>query len=356
MVGITIPTTNGNKKVISLTSYNVSNKIPFAKNPPVQKADSKELLAAAAAQDEKLKQQADEQMKEGYFDNAINLYKQALLINSENPDANLSLAKTYKLKSDYKNALPYFEKSTSLFPEDLEVATLLGECYKHTGQYKKAEDQFQKIVNKDPQYDYAKRNLLDTKNLMIACYDPTRAYKERQTAAQDNLNTAINMAADFFPKGYMKDMGDLTIAFDKTEQMAGRSNIAQYEDKKRKVAVIDEYVYASPKLVATYVVHELVHAKDKDPYTSIKEEQDAFRIQADFWIKNVKDVKDPEMDYVIELYKKSPETLDKRVAEIYRLRDKDIPETSPNHPPSKGRAAANSLTNGQPIRAYDIIV
>ena len=63
------------------------------------------------------------------------------------------------------------------------------------------------------------------------------------------------------------------------------------------------------------------------------------------------------MDFVVGLYKKSAEDLDKRVAEVYRLRDKNIPETSYNHPPENQKISATvSLGGGaKPIKAYDII-
>lgn len=140
--------------------------------------------------------------------------------------------------------------------------------------------------------------------------------------------------------------------------MGGRANIAQYEHSKRKVSVTDEYTYADPQLTGAYVIHEFVHGKDNDPYTSIREEQDAYRVQAKYWVDNVKNIYDPEMDYVADLYKQSAKALDDRVAEIYRLRDPGIPETSYNHPPTKGKAAAFSLSSsaGKPLKAYEIIV
>ena len=162
----------------------------------------------------------------------------------------------------------------------------------------------------------------------------------------------------FFPKGYTDDMKDITVSFNKTSKMGGRSNIAQYEHNKRKISVTDEYTYADPKLTGAYLIHEFVHGKDNDPYTSVREEQDAYRVQAEYWANNVKDVYDPEMDYVSDLYKQSARALDERVAEIYKLRDPGIAETSYNHPPSKGKASAYALgdNNVQPLRAYEIIV
>ena len=152
-------------------------------------------------------------------------------------------------------------------------------------------------------------------------------------------------------------MQDIVVSFNKTASMGGRANIAQYEHNKREITVMDDYVYANPTLVASYIVHENVHAKDNDPYTSIREEQDAYRKQCEFWLKHGQGIEDPEMDFVVGLYKKSAEDLDKRVAEVYRLRDTNIPETSYNHPPENQKISATvSLGGGaKPIKAYDII-
>ena len=339
--------------MISLQVNPYKSKIAFAQSPPPQKP----IAANSVSKDENLRIQADEAMKSGYFDRAINLYKQALELNPENPDANLNLAKTYKLNSDFKNAIPYFEKACAQTPDDLELMTLLGECYKQNGDYTKAETQFKRVLNKEPDYDYAKRNLLDTQNLRLACFDPIKAYNERQKTANENLRTAISLASGFLPKDIVKKVQDVTVTFDKTAQMGGRSNIAQYEHAKRKISIQDEYTYASPVLTASYTVHEFIHAADNDPYTSVREEQDAYRQQARFWEKNAKNVKDPEMDYVVDLYKQSAETLDKRVAEIYLLRDPGIPETSYNHPPGTKKAAASGLnSSASTLKAYDIIV
>lgn len=342
---------------LKISPISINNRITSFSAVKEASGIQKPLCANPISEDETLRLQADECMKNGYFDKAVNLYKQALQINPDNTDANLNLAKTYRLNNDYKNAIPYFEKACAIESDDLELKTILGECYKYNGEYNKALNKFNEVLQLDPEYDYAKRNLLDTQNLLFSCYNPEQAHKERNDAAVKNLNTAVSMAVNFFPKDYVKKLQDITVTFDKTAKMGGRSNIAQYEHGKRKVSVMDEYTYANPVLTATYVAHEFVHGYDNDPYTSIREEQDAYRVQTKFWIKNAKNIKDPEMDYVVELYKQSPETLDKRVAEIYYLRDPNIPETSFNHPPgSRNTAAAKLGANSQPLKAYDVIV
>lgn len=305
-----------------------------------------------------LKTKADTYMNDGVFDKAIELYEKALQINPNDADVHLNLAKTYSYSNRYREAIPHLEAYIKVRPDDIENMTLLGECYKKSGMFSKSMEYFNRALSIEPNYDYAKRNLLDAQNLYLQCIDPVRGRKERYNTAINNLTEAVKIAKNFFPKGYTDDMKDITVSFDKTSKMGGRSNIAQYEHTKRKISVTDEYTYANPKLTGAYIIHEFVHGKDNDAYTSVREEQDAYRTQAKYWTQNVFDVYDPEMDYVSNLYKQSAEALDERVAEIYRLRDPGIAETSYNHPPGtkKTNARKASKVKSEPLKAYDIIV
>ena len=305
-----------------------------------------------------LKTKADTYMNDGVFDKAIELYEKALQINPNDADVHLNLAKTYSYSNRYREAIPHLEAYIKVRPDDIENMTLLGECYKKSGMFSKSMEYFNRALSIEPNYDYAKRNLLDAQNLYLQCIDPVRGRKERYNTAINNLTEAVKIAKNFFPKGYTDDMKDITVSFDKTSKMGGRSNIAQYEHTKRKISVTDEYTYANPKLTGAYIIHEFVHGKDNDAFTSVREEQDAYRTQAKYWTQNVFDVYDPEMDYVSNLYKQSAEALDERVAEIYRLRDPGIAETSYNHPPGtkKTNARKASKVKSEPLKAYDIIV
>ena len=305
-----------------------------------------------------LKSKADEYLQNGNFERAIAYYKSALNADPYNADIHLNLAKTYGFNSQYKEAIPHLQAYLGKNPEDIENITLLGENYKKAGLYAKAIECFNRALGIEPNYDYAKRNLLDTQNLRLACINPQKARQERYNTAIKNLTEAVKIAKNFFPSGYMDDMKDMTVSFDKTSKMGGRTNIAQYEHNKRKISVTDEYTYADPRLTGAYLIHEFVHGKDNDPYTSIREEQDAYRIQAQYWLNNVRDIYDPEMDYVAGLYNQSAKALDDRVAEIYKLRDPSIAEVSYNHPPSTRKLSAFFLSKAaqQPLKAYEIIV
>lgn len=351
---------DGNSNVISIAPINNKKSIPFANNS-TNKSLADLVAASSNIQAAKnLEEQGNEYLKRNDFDNAIDCYKQVVGKNPGAVDAYYSLAKAYKYKEDYKNAIPAFQKYIEFKPDDVEANVLLGECYHQSGLYSKAKEQYEKAAKMDPSNDLPKRNLLELENNLIGCYDYNRAMQEKRKQASANLTKAVKMASDYLPRGYMKDMSNITVAFDKTSLMGGTANIAQYENSKKKVTVTDKYLYASPQLICAYLVHEFVHAKDKDGFTSVTEEQDAYRESVKFWKENSDGIKDPEMDYALDLYNKSPKTLDDRVAEIYQLRDPGIAITSPNHPPSSSKvAAANSLTQsvsaGLPIKHYDVI-
>lgn len=304
------------------------------------------------------KMKADSFLNDGFFEKAIDWYKKSLTVDYGDIDAHLSIAKTYSYNGQHKDAIPHVQEYLKAKPDDIENITFLGECYKKCGMFSKSIEYFQKALKLESGYDYARRNLLDAQNLYLQCIDPKRGRAERYNKAIENLSEAVKIAKNFLPKGYTDSMKDINVSFDKTAKMGGRSNIAQYEHSKRKISVTDEYTYADPRLTGAYLIHEFVHGKDNDPYTSIREEQDAYRAQAQYWIKNVNDIFDPEMDYVSELYKQSAKTLDDRVAEIYKLRDPSIPETSYNHPPQKGRIYSSKKVQSavQPLKEYDVIV
>ena len=308
--------------------------------------------------DDSIKLQADDCLQNGLFDKAIELYKKALAVNPNNIPARLNIAKAYSYNNQFKEAVPHLEIYIKSNPSDIENITFLGECLKKSGKFSKSIEYFNKALSIEPNYDYARRNLRDAQNLLVACIDPEKARQEKYNTALKNLTQAVKIAKSLFPKGYTNDMKDIVVSFDKTSKMGGRSNIAQYEHNKRKISVTDEYTYADPRLTGAYIAHEFVHGKDNDPYTSVREEQDAYRVQARYWAQQVTDIYDPEMDYVADLYKQSARALDERVAEIYRLRDPGIPEISYNHPPTGKKASAFSLSknSGQPLKAYEIIV
>ena len=114
------------------------------------------------------KNQADEYLQNGNFEKAIEYYKSALNSDPYNADIHLNLAKTYGFNSQPKEAIPHLQAYLNRNPEDIENITLLGENYKKAGMFSKAIECFNRALGIEPNYDYAKRNLLDTQNLRLS--------------------------------------------------------------------------------------------------------------------------------------------------------------------------------------------
>lgn len=299
----------------------------------------------------------DTALNENRLNDALNFYTQALQKNSREDVLYRKLGKTYHHLKDYSSAEKNFQTYLESNPDDAEVWIDLGESQRCKGLYQKALKSFEKALSIEPNNDLASRSIMQTKNNMLAIYSPEKAKREKYEYAAKNLQTALQMTVDYLSPAYMQDLSDVQICFGETASMGGTSNIAQYENYKRTITVSDSYTYASPQVIAAYLTHESVHAKDKDAYTSVREEQDAYEIATKFWINNSNGVQDPEMDYAAELYKQSPATLKNRVEEIYVLRDPSIAKTSPNHPPEK-KVHFNFLRKKaaqQPIKTYDVI-
>ena len=271
----------------------------------------------------------------GQFDKAIDEYIKLKQIDDNYPNVDFELGRIYDIKRDYSKSIECFERYLIKNPNDEEVLGMLGVAYKKQGLLTKAIKIFEDILKADSNDDFAERNLKECRNKVLEEVSPSFANLQRENVKKTTLEVAKQLATDYLPKGFTKDMQDVSIEFNQTESLNGYSNIAQYEHSKRKITVTDEYTWANPILVGAYITHEFVHAKDNDGVSSIREEQDAFLEQAKFWEQHCDSVRDPEMDFVLSLYKQSPQMLNSRIREIYSARESNLPETSPQHPEKK---------------------
>lgn len=305
-----------------------------------------------------LLKRGDKALNENRFAEALTHYSEASKIEPENAEIYKKTARAQFGLKDYKSAEENFKIYLSEHPDDIDVLIELGETQRLTGFYNKALETFTRAQKLDNKNDLASRSILETKNNMLAVFSPEKAKKEKEEFAAVNLRRALEMTVNYMTPEYMSALKDVKVLFAKTESMGGTQNIAQYENYKQAITVSNSYIYASPQVIAAYLAHESVHAHDNDAYTSVAEEQDAYETAAKFWIKYSNGVKDPEMDYAAELYKQSPDTLKKRVEEIYTLRDPSIAKTSPNHPPKKlfhWRTKEQDAAASHAIKKYDVI-
>ncbi|MBQ9246649.1 tetratricopeptide repeat protein [bacterium] len=299
----------------------------------------------------------DKALNENKYEEALKAYTQANNQDPQNNSIYKKLGKTYFHLKNYSESEKHFKTYLENTPNDAECWLDIGETQRMAGYYQRAAESFEQASKLDSSNDLARRKLLETKNNMLSIFSPERAKKEKDAYATKNLNDALQMTVRYMTPEYMKSLENVKVMFGETASMGGTSNIAQYENHKNTITVSNSYIYASPQVIAAYLTHETVHAKDADAYTSVYEEQDAYEIATEFWINNANGIKDPEMDYAADLYKKSPATLRKRVEEIYTLRDPSIAKTSPNHPPTKlfNRSSSKLSAATQSIKQYDVI-
>lgn len=277
----------------------------------------------------------------GDLHQAIEYYKKSLELYPEYTNALYNLGRTYRDVGELGLAIDTFNKLLSIDPKDLESRTLLGEFYTEAGSIDNALSAYKGVLAIEPNYDFARRNMQALIIKKIALTDPQAAEKESQRLAQKTLKDALLLIQQYAPPNIVANLQGITIAFGMTEEVNKYENLAQYENANKRILISNKLAYASPNVVATYLVHEAVHAGDKDSITSIKEEQDAFREMTKFWIATHNNIIDPDLTLAKNLYEQGPEVLDNKVASLYTKRDADIRKTSPGH--------------GEPIKQQSII-
>lgn len=322
-----------NDKKLPLSSLNENNTNFTAANIAAIPADSINLSPAASGLKEakKLKELGNECIKREDYHGAIRYYKQSIKVKPNYVDAYYNLGKAYKTIGDFDNAAFAYEKLVHLQPRNTEAITNIGQCYKQKKEYSRAMGYFKNVLEINPKFDLASRELKETEYLQIKQVSPQFAQIRKYNQSKKNLENALGLVKKHFPPEIINQVKGITFVFGPTSALGGHSNIAQYENYNKKIVVTDRYIWAAPEIVAAYLVHEVIHGKDNDPYTSIKEEQDAYEESVKFWINFNKGIRDPEMDYAAMLYKENPKKLAAKVAEIYSTRDGSIPEFSPNH-------------------------
>jgi Tfp pilus assembly protein PilF len=278
-----------------------------------------------------LKQTGNEHLKNNQYKKAISYYKRAIELKPDYADAYFNIAKAYTASGNVTNSIEAYKELLQISPNDVEALANVGEQLKETNQANEATKYYLKALDIDPRYDLASRSIKEIKYKTLAKTNPKAAEVLLNKQADENMQKALNIVMANAPEYLTDNLKNINFRFNKTSEMGGHANIAQYENDKKTITVTNNYIWAAPEIIAAYLVHEAVHAKDHDPYTSIQEEQDAYRESVVFWLANNNGVKDPEMDYAASLYLIDPAKLDAKVKEVYSTRDGSIPQYSPNH-------------------------
>jgi len=87
--------------------------------------------------------------RKGEYDNAINYFKRAENYDENNPEIYLNMARTYRKKRDFNNAVKYAEKSSQLVPGDVNPLILLGNINYELSNWEEAIRYYEKALKID---------------------------------------------------------------------------------------------------------------------------------------------------------------------------------------------------------------
>lgn len=323
-----------------MTNYSTANQDSFISGKPnatgLKTNLNQSYVTKNRLEAEKLKLAGNKYLSQKNYNEAIKSYQQSLIWDPTYTDSIFNMAKVYKTTGDYDAAIACFNNLLTIDPKDFEARTFLGELYENTGSIDKAMQEYRIILNYEPKYDFARRNLLNLYIKKLALSDPERAKNIKKEQSDQNLKSAMNLIYQNASPTIVNNLQGLEIVFGNTEEVNGYDNLAQYEHNNKRILINDKLSFADPGVIATYIVHEAVHAGDRDSITSIREEQDAFREMTKFWMNVNNGNIDPDLTLALTLYLENPQKLDAKVEEVYLRRDSTTRMTSPNHGEAAG--------------------
>jgi tetratricopeptide (TPR) repeat protein len=113
-----------------------------------------ELLRASAPTDpEMLSLYADSLWAGGFFDEADEIYRQALALNKESSRARFGVARSLATRSKLEEALTEAEAAAALAPRDGEIHAEIGEIYQRLHRFEEAANAYNNFINLLPNKD-----------------------------------------------------------------------------------------------------------------------------------------------------------------------------------------------------------
>ena len=269
-------------------------------------------------------------------DLAIDQYRKAIVSDPHYTDAYYNLARTYVTVHQPRQAIQTFQQLLQVDPQDFEARLTLAEQWIAVGQPQAARQEYVYILQRQPNYDSASRNLSLLNLRMTPGASPQRIQQAIRQQGLQVLRQAKSLLRQYYTQAnapiMLNVMDSIQYEFSPTQQIDQVANLAEYDHMQgRTVRFAPEMAFAHPNVVAAYMTHELIHARDNDTLTSILEEEDGYRSMARFWEKFKGNVAEPNIDLAASLYRESPDRLDLKVRELYTMRDPLIPEKSPGH-------------------------
>jgi len=97
----------------------------------------------------------DELFKTKKYDESLNAYKEALVLNPSDSETLLKIGNIYQIKNDYKNAVDFYKKSIFVNPEYADGWFNLGLVYANKKQVDESKKCFNKAIEINNSYAYA---------------------------------------------------------------------------------------------------------------------------------------------------------------------------------------------------------
>jgi tetratricopeptide (TPR) repeat protein len=176
----------------------------------------------------------------GETEKAIQIYEQAIKVNSTDDRLHLDIGNLYFGEERYGEAIEAYENAVRLY-DDSTNRFSLGQAYLKTGRYSDAENQFQKIV---------KRGGLESRNGHFGLGQSLRAQK-KYSEAISQFERAISKDRDFI--GAYTEMGYTYADMDESDKA---KEIKKYLENKdpQAATILDRYIskMTRPKIMFAY--------------------------------------------------------------------------------------------------------
>jgi len=296
---------------------------------------------------ETLKNAGNEFRKRRMYPQALASYQAAIQTDPQYADAYYNMAMVFKLTGDTPRAIQTLTSLLNVAPQDHDSRVLLGELYEKAGYTQEAKRRYMEVLQVRPDFDPARRNLNYLLYLDQKRFFPDTVGDLIKTRNIEAIHQARALLKTYFTEHHanpvlLKLSQELPIVFENTQSHGDSNNLAEYDAGMNAIRVRPKMLFSTPNVVGAYLVHELVHALDGNYETSIMEEQDGYRELAKFWTIYKGGESDPNLDRAIELYQKSPDSLDMEVRRVYSIQNAGMPEKSAGHglPPDTVRGQA----------------
>ncbi len=102
----------------------------------------------------------------GNYDKALDILKQAEMMDPKNDEIHYALGLTYWFKEEESQAVVEFLKVINLNPRHIEAHSLLGEIYFRRGQYDFAKAEWERVLELDPNNEMARKRLEEVEDLL----------------------------------------------------------------------------------------------------------------------------------------------------------------------------------------------